>query len=98
MAKGIIFYYSNTGNTRILCEYIQRKITAVPFELSSISEKKDKNIDAFDIVGFACFTDQMQIPHLMRDFIQSKSSSKTKYAFVLNTYGAKNKSVFCFRG
>jgi len=88
VAKGIIFYYSNTGNTRILCEYIQRKITVIPFELCSISEKWNKNIDAYDIVGFACFTDQMQIPHLMRKFILSKSSLKIKYAFVLNTYGA----------
>ena len=86
--KGIIFYFSNTGNTRLLCEYLQRKITAIPFELCGINEEWNKSLDEYGIVGFACFTDQMQIPILMKKFIQSKSASAKQYAFVLNTYGA----------
>jgi ferredoxin len=86
--KGLIFYYSTTGNTKLICDLICNKITDVKFEMYSINESKQINMEEYDIFGFASFTDQLQLPYLMKKFIKNHNISSKKYAFVLNTYGS----------
>ncbi len=84
--KGIIYYYSGSGNTRLACKYIVAKL-GLPFDLIDIVKKKDINLQPYDIVGFATFTDFWGIPYLFQSFIESLSTPQGKLAFVFNTYG-----------
>jgi ferredoxin len=86
--KGIIAYYSTTGNTALLCRAIKMKIPSIDFQLHDMT--KDGGFDplAYDLVGFATFADEMRIPELMDRFIVASRVSKPVYAFVFNTFGS----------
>ena len=42
--KCAIFYYSGSGNTRLACEYMMRRITSVDIELIDITREKAGNL------------------------------------------------------
>jgi len=86
--KGLIAYYSTTGNTKKICELIQRSIPELPFDLVAISQGTKIAVNDYDIFGFATFADEMRIPELMKDFINSNKTDVNKPAFVLNTHGS----------
>lgn len=46
-----------------------------------------QDLDSFDIVGFATFTDYLGPPQLVYDFMQKMPQQKNKPAFVFVTYG-----------
>ncbi len=84
--KAIICYYSGSGNTKLACEKIAREIGNVEFTLFDIVTDGVPELELFDVVGFACFTDFGGIPFLMQSFIKGMNPQK-QYSFVLNTYG-----------
>jgi menaquinone-dependent protoporphyrinogen IX oxidase len=45
--KGIIAYYSSTGNTRLACRYIANKL-GVPFDLVDIAKEKQVDLEPYD--------------------------------------------------
>ncbi len=85
--KGLICYYSNSGNTRLACEYIARKVTAAKFEFANMAEKVKPDISGCDLIGFAASTYYGGPPLLVRDFIDALPAQNGKPAFVFNTYG-----------
>jgi ferredoxin len=87
MVKGIICYYSVTGNTKLACNYIASKIKNVEFDLFNIAKDGKPNLDDYDVVGFACFTDFGGPSYLVQQFIEKLPQQKNKPAFVFNTYG-----------
>jgi ferredoxin/flavodoxin len=84
--KAIICYYSGSGNTKLACEKIVRDIRNIEFTLFNIVTDGLPELELFDVVGFACFTDFGGIPFLMQSFIQRLKPQK-QYSFVFNTYG-----------
>jgi len=86
--KGIICYYSGSGNTRLVCNYIQSKIKNADFELYNIVKNDVPDFSKYEIVGFASFTDFGAPPKYIYSFIEKISHQNDKSAFVLNTYGA----------
>jgi len=86
--KGLIAYYSTTGNTRILCELIQRSIPEFLFDLVAVSQGTKVAVNDYDLFGFATFADELRIPELMKNFIEANKTSVEKHAFVLNTHGS----------
>jgi len=84
--KTIICYYSGSGNTKLACEKIARDIEDVEFTLFNIVTDGIPQLELFDIVGFACFTDFGGIPLLMQNFIENLNP-QNQYSFVFNTYG-----------
>ena len=55
--KGIIFYYSGSGNTKLACQYISKNLTNIELELFDMVKAKEiPNLEPYDIVGFAAFT------------------------------------------
>jgi len=86
--KGLIAYYSTTGNTKRLCELIQQSSPEIPFDLMSISQGTKIAVNDYDIFGFATFADELRIPELMKDFLTSNKTGVKKPSFVLNTYGS----------
>ncbi|HOJ62919.1 MAG TPA: EFR1 family ferrodoxin [Spirochaetota bacterium] len=90
--KGIIYYYSGTGNTKIAVQYIVGKIKNAEFSLfdivkEGIKEKKDPNILQYDIIGIAVFTDWLGPSQIVKDFIEKLPQGKGKNVFVFNTCG-----------
>jgi flavodoxin len=85
--KGVICYYSSTGNTRLACRYIARSIQDVAFELFDVTKGKVVALERYDIVGFATFTDFLGPPQFFRAFIEGLARQSGVPAFVFNTYG-----------
>ena len=88
--KGIIFYFSTTGNTKLACQYIKSNIKDVEFELFDITKANAPNLSDYDIVGFATYCDFWAPGKLMREFIANLSPVASIPAFVFNTFGRIN--------
>jgi ferredoxin/flavodoxin len=84
--KGVIYYYSGSGNTKLACSYIVRN-TKVPFDLVDIVREKQIDLEPYGVVGFATFTDWWGPPYLFQTFIQGLPRQEGKLAFVFNSYG-----------
>lgn len=84
--KGIICYYSSTGNTRLACKYVAGNIE-VPFDLVDVVKSRKVDLEPYDVVGFATFTDFGGPPHLFQTFMEGLPQQRGKLAFVFNTYG-----------
>jgi ferredoxin/flavodoxin len=88
--KGIIFYYSGSGNTRLACQYVSKKLKNIDLELFNVVRNKEiPELDSFDIVGFATFIDFAGPPFLFEQFIENLPQQKDKLAFVFMTFGFK---------
>jgi len=85
--KGIICYYSGSGNTKLACEYINKGIADTDFELYNIVGNDIPDLKKYDIVGFATFTDFWGIPQYFHSFFEKIETVSGKNAFVFNTYG-----------
>lgn len=86
--KGIICYYSGSGNTKLACQYIAKKIKSVEFDLCNIVKDDKPDLNEYDVVGFATWADFMGAPQLFHSFIEKIELKTDKPAFVFNTYGA----------
>lgn len=86
--KIALFYYSTTGNTRLLCEAVKRRIRVDAFDLIDIVGHPDAPVDGYDVIGFATFADEFTIPILMNAFIDNLKIKRPIPAFLLNTYGS----------
>ncbi len=87
ISRGLICYYSGSGNTKLACQYIAGRIKSVRFDLFNVFRGGTPPIDNYDILGFATFTDFLDPPQLMRLFMHSLPRQKGKPAFVFNTFG-----------
>ena len=85
--RGIICYYSGSGNTKLACQYIVKNITSIEFDFFNIVTDGIPDLEKYDIVGLATFTDFLGAPYLMNSFIRKLPPQKNKFAFVFNTYG-----------
>jgi ferredoxin len=87
LVKGLICYYSGSGNTRLACRYLAKHIKDVEFDFFDITKGDVPNLEPFAVVGFATFTDFFGPPHLLYTFVDSLPRQQGKPAFALNTYG-----------
>lgn len=85
--KGIICYYSGTGNTKLACQYITRNVEAVAFDLFDIAKGEVADLQGYDVAGFATFTDFLGPPRLFYTFVAGLERQDGMPAFVFNTYG-----------
>jgi ferredoxin len=84
--RGVIYYYSGSGNTKLAGSYIVRS-TQIPFHLVDVVREKEVDLEPYGAVGFATFTDCWGPPYLFQTFIQGLPQQEGKLAFVFNTYG-----------
>ena len=85
--RAAILYYSTTGNTKLACESIVKKITGIKIDLIDFMKREQDSLTAYDVIGFAFFTDSWQPPLLFQQYVRSLDGLKGKYAFLFNTYG-----------
>ena len=86
--KILVCYYSATGNTQLVCEYLAHRLSDHQVELVNVIDSPDVDLTAYDAVGFATATNFMGLPFLFADFMAQLPAQQDKPAFVLNTYGA----------
>ncbi len=84
--KGVIYYYSGSGNTKLACSYIARN-TQIAFDLVDVVREREVDLEPYGAVGFATFTDWWGPPYLFQTFIQGLPQQEGKLAFVFNSYG-----------
>ena len=84
---GLVCCYSGSGNTRLACEYLLRRIPAVKFDLHDVHGHPTPDLDPYGIVGFATFTDFWGVPQRFIDFVTSLPFQRGSMAFALNTFG-----------
>ena len=85
--KGIICYYSGSGNTKLAVKYIKKKMSSVDFKLYNIVKNDIPDFSEYDIVGFATFTDFLGVPQYFYTFFNKMSPQLNKPTFVFNTFG-----------
>ena len=85
--KGLICYYSGSGNTKLACQYLVKHIEGIEFDFFDITRGGVPDFEPFAVVGFATFTDFFGPPHLLYTFVGSLPHQQGKPAFALNTYG-----------
>ncbi len=85
--KAVICYYSGSGNTKLISEFIKNEIQELEFDLHDIKKDGIPDFENYCLAGFATFTDFLGAPQLMYSFFEEIAKQNNKYAFVLNTYG-----------
>jgi flavodoxin len=87
--KGIIFYYSGSGNTKLACQYIIQNLNQIDVELfNMVKAASVPDLTVYDLVGFATFTDFGGAPFLFHEFMKQLPQQNDKLAFVFNTFGS----------
>ncbi|MBN2006997.1 MAG: EFR1 family ferrodoxin [Anaerolineae bacterium] len=87
MVRGVLYYYSGSGNTRLACQYLAKKIQSVEFDLVDILAEKALDAGLYDVIGLAAFTDFLGPPYRFKTFVAGLPDVAGKAAFVFNTYG-----------
>lgn len=89
--KGIICFFSNTGNTRLVCEYIRSQVHNMVFDLWSITREEMPDFNQYEFIGFATYTDFWGPPKKLQDFFERiPKQDGEKPAFVLNTHAGES--------
>jgi len=86
--RGLICYYSGSGNTKLACEFIARTAQDVHFELFDVVHDGEPDLTGYDLVGFATFADFFGPPMRMKTFIEVLPAQREKPAFLFNTFGS----------
>ncbi len=68
--KGIICYYSGSGNTKLACEYIAGNMRNIDFEFHNIVKDGMPDLNNYSLVGFACFADHWGPSFLVEKFLK----------------------------
>ena len=85
--KGLLCYYSGSGNTRLACEAIASGLRSVDVELFDIVQDGMPDWSTFDLIGFAAWADFLNPSQRMKTFMKSVPKQPNKPAFVFNTFG-----------
>ncbi|MFC1866378.1 flavodoxin family protein [Chloroflexota bacterium] len=85
--KGIICYYSGSGNTRLAVNYIKKRTKNADFELCNIVKNNIPDLSKYDIVGFATFTNFGGVSQYFHSFFDKINQQPNTHCFVFNTHG-----------
>ncbi len=88
--RGLILYYSGSGNTRLACRYIAADVKSIDLELFNMVGGRIPDLQDCAMVGFAIFTDFLAPPQLVKTYLESFPLQQDRPAFVFNTYGFIN--------
>ncbi len=85
--QGLICYYSNSGNTKLACDYLVKRIDNIGFDFCDIKGDTVPDFDRYSIIGFATSAYYAGPPFLVRDFINNLTYQDGKLSFIFNTFG-----------
>ena len=84
--KTLICYYSNTGNTLLVSKYFAKHLKNSSTDFFNIISDNVPNVLNYDLIIFSTWTDYMNIPKKMIDFIKN-IKGQNKFSIALSTYG-----------
>ena len=84
--RGVICYYSASGNTRLASRYVAARLD-MECDLVDVSSSATTDLSAYDFVGFAAPTDFGGMPQRFETFLAELPQQSGKPAFVFNSYG-----------
>lgn len=85
--KGVIYFHSNTGNTRLMCQYAAQKLPSVAFDFIDIAENSTADVKTYGVIGFATWTYYLGLPPLLSAFIDALPEMPGKPVFLLSSFG-----------
>ncbi len=85
--RGIVCYYSGSGNTRLACRYIKKRVRNIELDLFDLVNADLPDLAEYDLVGLATFADFFGPPRLIQSFIEALPRQNDKPVFVFNTFG-----------
>lgn len=88
--KGLIFYFSGTGTTKLAVEYIAANMKNIDFDFHDMKETNVPDLRQYDILGFASYAQAFNPPKYVENFIKNLNKAEKKYAFIFNTFGFIN--------
>lgn len=87
--KGIICYYSATGNTRLICEKLAEFLDCFSVKLCDMQNSETIHPQEYDFFGFASPVEFFGLPVFTQQWIKSISRiEKNKLAFILLSHGS----------
>ncbi|HBD96188.1 MAG: hypothetical protein A2015_08945 [Spirochaetes bacterium GWF1_31_7] len=84
--KGLLCYYSGTGNTKLAVQYIAKKTKNCEWSFHDFMKDGTPDTVGYDIIGIAAWTDFFGPPLFLKNCLKKMKGHK-KHAFVFNTYG-----------
>lgn len=88
--KGLIFYFSGTGTTKLAIEYIAAKVKNIDFNFHDMQDGGIPDLSQYDLFGFATYAQTFTPPQYVENYINKLKNMDLKYAFIFNTYGFIN--------
>jgi ferredoxin/flavodoxin len=85
--RGAICFYSATGNTRLACEHVARRLGHDVELIDVTTAQGPSDLSSYSFVGFAAPTDFGGMPQRFESFLAQLDTHDGLPAFVLNTYG-----------
>lgn len=88
LLKVLICYFSNTGNTKLICQYFKNHFNELNVTLWDITNDVYPNMEKYDIIGFAAPVEFFGLPKFLFDWFGDLPSLKNpKYCFLILTFG-----------
>ncbi|HEX3022903.1 MAG TPA: EFR1 family ferrodoxin [Lachnospiraceae bacterium] len=88
--KGLIFYFSGTGTTKLAVEYIAANLHNIDFDIHDMNDSSIPDLRQYELLGFASYAQAFNPPEYVENYIKNLSGTEKKYAFVFNTFGLLN--------
>lgn len=85
--NGLLFYHSNSGNTRLMVQYACQKLTSVSFDVVDIISPVLPDVTGYPVIGFASWTYYLGLPPLMAEFLNRMPEMPGKPVFLLSSFG-----------
>lgn len=86
--KGLLYYHSSSGNTRLMAQYACQKLTAFPFDVLDITAGTAPDLTSYAVIGFATWTYYLGLPPRFVEFLNSLPELPDKPVFLLSSFGA----------
>lgn len=84
--KGLMLYYSGTGNTKLAVDYLASKMPESVWSFHNFLSDGKPDITGYDIVGIAAWADFLGPPLILKKYLADLDGNGMP-AFVFNTYG-----------
>jgi len=87
--RGVICYYSGSGNTKLACRYAAARL-GLECDLVDVVRQPSVDLTSYDFVGLAASADFGGLPQAFVSFLEGLPAQGGKPAFALNSYGFMN--------
>ncbi|MFB0561200.1 MAG: EFR1 family ferrodoxin [Candidatus Lokiarchaeia archaeon] len=94
--KTLIIYFSQSGNTRKVAEYIRDGIVDVTgqCDIMDINDVDTSSLENYNLVGLGCPTHYFKEPFNVREFIEGLPELRNRQWFVFCTHGSAIANTF----